>query len=430
MKAPKQLALDNGTRTILVRNDEATAVTLLVMFAVGSRYETRAVNGAAHFIEHLMFKGTKRRPTTMTISRELDGVGADYNAFTSKDYTGYYIRLQADKLSMAADMLHDMLYGSLFRSKDVDAERKVINEEIRMYQDDPSSAAEDRMEEDLFRTSSLGWSVAGSVKSLAGITRKELVAFRDRYYVPSRTVISVAGKFDEGEVLRVLNASFGARKAGKHGKDAVPFSMAKEKYAAPRIGIVNRPTEQASLVMGFPAYGYTDPRLPALKVLSTILGGTMSSRLFISARVRHSLCYSIGSGVSPYHEVGMFTVQAGLAKDRVHKALALIMKELKRIRDTKVTVEELARAQENLKGRLLLSMESSNTMADWYARQELLTGSVESPEDRIAKYAQVTREDIQRAAKDIIRPSRLTMTVLGAYTDSEHAAFKRHVKAL
>ncbi len=430
MNAPKQLTLANGTRVVLVRNDEATAVTLLVMFAVGSRYETRAVNGAAHFIEHLMFKGTKKRPNTMTISRELDGVGADYNAFTSKDYTGYYIRLQAEKLPLAADMLSDMLYGSLFREKDVDAERQVINEEIRMYEDNPSSATEERMEEDLFRTSPLGWRIAGSEKSLAGITRKELMAFRDRYYVPSRTVISVAGRFDEEHVLRVLNATFGARKNGAHGREAVQFSAAKEKWVAPRISVVHRSIEQASLAIGFPAYGYTDPRLPALKVLSTILGGTMSSRLFMSVREKHGLCYSISSGVSPFHETGFFSVQSGLAKDRVHKALTLIMKELKRIRDAKVTVEELARAQENLKGRLMLSMESSNAMADWYARQELLTGRVESPEARIARYAKVTREDIQRVAKDVLRPSRMTMTVLGAYAETDHETFKRHITAL
>jgi predicted Zn-dependent peptidase len=430
MRTPTQTRLRNGTRTILLPHEDASTVTLLVMFAVGSRYESPRINGAAHFIEHLLFKGTAKRPTTMDISRELDAVGADYNAFTSKDYTGYYIRLAADKLPMAADMLHDMLYGSLFRAKDVDAERKVINEEIRMYEDNPSSATEERMEEDLFRTSSLGWRIAGSVKSLAGITRKELIAFHGAYYAPDRTVIAVAGKFAEADALRILETTFGARKGKAKGRAALPFSMAKERYAAPRITVVTREIEQASLAIGFPAYGYTDPRLPALKLLATILGGTMSSRLFLSVREKHGLCYSISASVSPFHETGYFTVQSGLAKDRIHKALDLIVRELRRIRDGKVTAEELKRAQENLKGRLLLSMENSNAMADWYARQLLLTDRTESPEQRIRNLMAVTREDVQRVAKDVLRKQRLTMTVLGAYTEKDRAAFARHIAKL
>jgi predicted Zn-dependent peptidase len=251
MRTPTQSRLRNGTRTILLPHEDASTVTLLVMFAVGSRYETARINGAAHFIEHLMFKGTAKRPATMDISRELDGVGADYNAFTSKDYTGYYIRLAADKLPLAADMLHDMLYGSLFRAKDVDSERKVINEEIRMYEDNPASATEERMEEDLFRTSSLGWRIAGSVKSLAGITRKELLAFRDAYYAPDRTVIAVAGKFDGTEATKLLEQTFGARKGKSRGREAVPFSAAKEKYVAPRITVVSREIYMSRLYFCF-----------------------------------------------------------------------------------------------------------------------------------------------------------------------------------
>ena len=422
-----RVTLKNGTRVVLVPHRDTAAATLLALYEVGSRYETRAMNGASHFIEHMMFKGTTRRPNTMAISRDLDAVGADYNAFTYKDMTGYYIRLQAEKLGLAVDMLEDMLYHSVYRAKDVESERKVIYEELRMYDDNPMMVVEERMEEELYRGSSLGWRIGGTVETMNGIGRDQIAAYRDRHYVPAKTVLALAGRFERDEAVAMLERTFG--RVPKRGASAPfkPFSAAKDRKG-PAVRVESKDTEQVQLAMGWPAYRYGDPRLSALKVMSIILGGTMSSRLFMAVREKRWLAYSIHATANPYQDVGNVTVQAGLAKDGFDDAMKVIMAELVRIKDKDVTAEELTRAKEYFKGKMVLNLEDSSRLADWYARQELLQGRVETPEDRIAKMFAVTKADVRRAAADVFRRATAAVAVIGPFKDP--APITRHLSAL
>ncbi|MEA3249088.1 MAG: pitrilysin family protein [Patescibacteria group bacterium] len=405
--------LDNGIRVMLVPHGGTTAVTTLALYEVGSRYESAKLNGASHFIEHMMFKGTRRRPATLDISRDLDAVGADYNAFTGKDYTGYYVKLQSEKMGLAVDLLDDMIYNSVYRADDVDSERQVILEELRMYEDNPIMFVEELVEEELYRGSPLGMRIGGTVKSVSGLTRAGLVEYRDRYYVPSRTVIAIAGNFEPEDALRMLNRKFGRRK-GK-GRPRAFTKAKKTGYTAPRVHVHERDTEQVQLAIGFPAYPYGHAKLPALSVLSTILGGTMSSRLFTAVREREGLCYFIRSAASPYQDIGDLTIQAGLAKDRFEKAMKIIIRELRRMKDRKVTNEELNRSKDYVRGKLALALEDSSRQADWYAKQELLMKKVMTPEQRLARIVKVTRDDVQRVANDVFRANRASIAVIGPF---------------
>jgi predicted Zn-dependent peptidase len=417
--------LRNGTTVVLVPHADTMAATVLVLYGVGSRYEGARANGSAHFIEHMMFKGTKRRPDTKTISRELDGVGADYNAFTGKDYTGYYIRLTAEKLPMAVDMLHDMVSGSLYRPKDLESERQVILEEVRMYEDSPSDLVDTLLEEELYAGSALGRPIGGTVASVSGLRRADLLRFRDRHYRPGNTVIALAGRFDEEAAMAQLERTFGsAKKGGERGA----FTAFSGRQRRVRVALRTKETEQAQIAIGFRAYRNTHPMLPALGVLATILGGTMSSRLFMRVREKEGLCYSIHAGASSYQDTGDLTVNAGLSKDRLDRALALIMKELARIRDTDVTSEELSRAKEYQRGKLLLSLEDSSRAADWYARQELLRGRIDTPDRRLVRVLAVTKADIRKVAKEVIRADRMSIAAVGPFDDK--ARFEKLADAL
>jgi len=409
--------MSNGMRALFVPSGGTEAVTLLVLFEVGSRYEARRTHGASHYIEHLMFKGTSRRPNTTAISRELDSVGADYNAFTGKDYTGYYIKLRADRLTLAVDMLEDMLFHSLFRKADLESEREVIIEEIRMYQDNPLMLIGDLFEEGLYRGSTLGWRIGGSVESMRAMSRQDLSAYRSRYYIPQRTVVALAGRFDGTEAIRRLESSFGKRRKARRTGGFRPFRPAGSRGS--RLNLERRETEQVQLALGFPAFSLTDRRRPALMLLNTILGGNMSSRLFIKVREREGLCYHIRSSVSAYQDTGSLVVQAGLAKDRLDDALRIIMRELARIRDKGVAAGELRRAKEYARGKMALHLEDSSHLADWYARQELLQGRLETPEERLRRLDAVSAEAVRRVAGAIIRKDRLTLAAIGPCDDDK-----------
>lgn len=424
----KKTELKNGTRVVFVPHADTAAATLLVLCEVGSRWETKATNGASHYVEHMMFKGTKRRPNTLDISRDLDSVGADYNAFTGKDYTGYYIKLQSEKLPLAVDMLSDMLYGSLYRAKDLDSERKVILEEIHMYDDNPMSLVEELMEAELFRGSTLGWRISGTEDTMNGIGREALLKFRDSHYIPAKTVVVVSGKYDEEATMKLLEKTFGARPKHVEPKGFTRVDLAKSGYDKPRLKVHNKDTGQVQVSFGFPAYGFGDKRLAAANLLGVILGGTMSSRLFINVREKHGLAYFVRASASPYQDVGDFTVQSGLAKKNVHKAVGLIMHELSRMKDKQVTTEELKRSKDYIKGKMVLAMEDSSRLGDWFGKQELLTRKIETPDEKLERIFAVTKEDIRAAAADIFRQNRLSMAVVGPFGQDE--SFLKHLKAL
>ena len=412
----KQYKLKNGMRVHLIPVSGTEAATALVLVKVGSRYEYQAINGASHFIEHLMFKGTKKRPTTLDISRALDSVGAEFNAFTGKDRTGYYVKAAAQHLDHSIDLLYDMLFNSKYDPVEVKRERGVIIEEINMYHDNPMMYVEDLFEQAVFEGSSLGWEIAGSHQTMTDMTRKQVIEFRDKYYQPSEIVIALAGKINQTRSKELLEKTFGkvVQKSKQRPASFAPFGQIA-KNATPRIKTQYKKTKQIQIALGFPSLSKSDDQLPAAKLLSSILGGTMSSRLFISIRERKGLAYLIRASQSEYEDVGTFMIQAGLDMSRLDLALRTIKQEVRSIKKNGVTAEELRRAKDNLHGRTTLALEDSMRQANFYAEQDLFLEKVKTPKQRLAEFDKVTQKQVQKAANDILDEKRLCVAGIGPY---------------
>ncbi|MBI4092550.1 MAG: insulinase family protein [Candidatus Kerfeldbacteria bacterium] len=408
----KKLTLKNGTRVLFAPVEGTKAVTVLILFPVGSRHESRQLNGSSHFLEHLFFKGTANRPSTLEISKELDGVGAEYNAFTGKDYTGYYVKVSADKLGLALEVLSDMLYNSLFDPAEIERERGVIVEEINMYEDNPMMLLDELFEQLVFNGNSLARRIAGPRSVIRKVRREQLMAYKAKYYTPHNLLLTIAGKFAEREATSLVKKNFDGVRGPRRSSRFVPFHP---KQRRPAVEVKFRETEQVQIGLGFPAFGYRDRRLPALTLLSTILGGTMSSRLFINIRERLGLAYFIRSEASIYQDTGTFLVRAGLDKRRLRQALEKIWEELQIVRREGVTDEELSRSREYIKGKIILNLEDSEHIADWVGKQMLLEQKVETPEQKIKKLFSVTAGQVRQVARDVIHKRRLNLALIGPY---------------
>ena len=417
------LKLKNGMRVHLVPVEGTQAVTVLVLCKVGSRYETVPLSGASHFIEHLLFKGTTRRPTTLDISRSLDAVGAQFNAYTDKHRTGYYIKIDSKHTDLAVDILHDMLFHSKFDAKELDRERKVVMEEINMYEDNPMRHVEDLLEGIVFEGNTLGWEIAGTHKTMTEMKRADIIAFRDAHYLPSRMVITVAGKIPKN-ILSTLEKTFGSVKEPK--KDHPSFEPFVGTTAKRFATVQFKKTEQVHLMFGFPSFGIRDPRNEALTLLSLILGGTMSSRLFISVRERKGLAYMVRAGNTEYEDAGVFSVHAGLDKSRVKLAYKTILQELRKMKKEGVTAKELKEAVDNARGSLLLQMENSSAQAEWYGNDELFLDEAKSPEAYIKKLERVTLADVKEIAQEVLNEKKMKLAVIGPYKNE--ADFLKAVK--
>lgn len=416
----KKTTLPNKIRLITTPLKDTQTVNLLVLIKVGSRNEDAKINGAAHFIEHLMFKGTKNRPTTLDLSKELDGVGAEFNAFTGKDYTGYYIKTDSKNLSLAIDILSDMLLNSRLDKQAVEKEKGVIMEEINMYEDNPLMHIDDLMETTMFDGHPLGRSTLGTKKSLRGISREELVDFKNKFYNGNGIVIALSGNFTSSHIKEIEDKFTFFASSEKIDLDIIEINQKK-----PRVSLKFKETEQTQIALGFPAYAYSDDRRHALQLLSIILGGNMSSRLFLEVRERNGLAYFIRSSFDAYEDTGVFMIQAGLDKTRIEPAINLIVSELKKIIEG-VTSEELNRAKEYVYGKTALSLEDTSHISHWYAQQELMVGQISTPEEKNKKIAAVTMDDVLAVAKDIINLNKASLAIIGPFKSEDK--FKKLLK--
>ncbi len=406
---------------ILVPQKGATSMTAMVFTRVGSRYETKEINGASHFIEHLMFKGTKRRPDTLTLSKELDRYGAEYNAFTGKDLTAYYIKMDAAQTPLAIDMLHDMLFHSKYDQKELDRERGVIVEEINMYEDNPRMHIDNLLEAALFAGNTLGWDIAGPREVIRSVTRDQLTTYRDRYYIPSRMTVVVAGCVQPG-TLELLEKTFGKVHEPKKPSDQSFTSFEAPKILVEPVALQSKKTEQVQLGMAFYGLPFGDKATSAATLLSTVLGGTMSSRLFIQVRERLGLCYNIYTSHQSLEDTGVFTVMSGLEKNRMEEAVKVIWKELKRTTTELVKPEELRRAKDHIRGKLMLAMEDSSQQADWYGRQWTFQKLALTPEERLKKIERVTAVEMRELARRMFDPKRMAAAVIGPFEEKEKVA--------
>lgn len=406
-----QHSLKNGVRLIAAPQKGTKSVTLLVLLPVGSRYETKTINGVSHFVEHLMFKGTTRRPTSLDISRELDSVGAEFNAFTAKDYTGYYIKTASDNIELAFDVLSDMLFHSVFDEKEIQKERGVIIQEINMYEDNPQSLIGSAFENILYGNHPLGWDIIGTKEIISSISRKKITQYRDDHYTPNQMIVSVAGYYDSKQLYNLANRYF-----GKYvGRNKSVFQKKSLQQSKPRVSVKFKDSHQVQLALGFHAYKIDDRRQYPLVLLETIMGGTMSSRLFTTLREEHGLCYYVRTGGDAFSEVGYSGVYAGLDKERLSQAIKLILSELKKVKEFGVTEKELSEAKENYRGKMVLAMEDSERLADWYAKHALFYKKILTPEQRVEAAFRVTRKQVNVIAKEVINPKKINMALIGPY---------------
>ncbi|MBI4122395.1 MAG: insulinase family protein [Parcubacteria group bacterium] len=415
-----QHTLPNGLRLIIAPHADTRAVSFLVLVKIGSRQETPRTGGVAHFVEHLMFKGTSRRPDTLAISQELDSVGAEYNAWTAKDHTGYYIKVASEHFPLAADMLSDMLANSKMDSSEVERERGTILEEINMYEDNPMAKVGDLFEETLFgRGTPLGRHVIGTRDTVGALGRGALHSFWRRHYTGSNMVVAVSGNVRPERVRTLVARHFGSLPRG---------SRSESRRTAPRKGIklaaFKKETKQAHLILGFPGINYTASERYAVRLLATILGGNMSSRLFIQVRERLGLCYFIRAGLDSYEDTGAFSIQAGLDLRKVGTALSAVSRELRDVKQRGVSAEELEKSKEYAKGKLALAMEDSLEVASFYGRQVLFERRVSAIADVVKKIDRVRLADVTAAAQKILRREHARVVTLAPFSNINRFAKK------
>lgn len=404
--------LANKTNVILVPQLDTKSVTVLVMYPVGSRYETNKLAGVSHYIEHLMFKGTKRRKNTLTLTREIDRLGAEYNAFTSKEYTGYYIKIDSEFTNTSLDILSDMLFHSSFDPKEMEREKGPIVEELRMYRDNPIMNIENIFEELMYDGSPLGRDIGGSDETVMSFKRDEVLAFRDKYYCAGNMTIVVAGRVTD-ETRVQIEKYFGVEPSGRTpSKTFKPFLLGDEKKDK-RLAVQHKKTDQAQLMMGFPGFHYAAKENAAVTVLETILGGSMSSRLFIQIRERRGLAYMIRSGDEHFRDTGYLYIRAGLDAKNLNKALGVMLAEIEKMMEKPVTNRELADAKTHLHGALTLAMEDSSAQANWYGRQALFLERVQTPAERLREIDEVTAADIQAVARQVFHTSKMRVAIIG-----------------
>lgn len=408
--------LPNGLRLLTIPMNSVASACVMIIVGAGSRYERKNINGISHFLEHMAFKGTFKRPSALIISSIIEGIGGEFNAFTSKDHTAYYIKAAKKHLPLLFDILSDMLLNSRFDEAEIEREKGVIAEEINLYEDTPMRKISMIYEELLYGDHPLGWDIAGEKEVIKKLKREDFLEYIDGLYAPNNVVISVAGGIgSNGEVKKLTEKWLGDWKK----RDIWQFKRMSDNQTKPAIKVVYKKTEQAHLCLGVRAYPRGHKDHFAAEVLSAILGGGMSSRLFIEVRERRGLAYYVRSEIEKYHEVGNFVAQAGVDLKRIDDAIKVILSQYYRIAEDPVKASELSKAKEFLKGRLILELEDSKNVAGLYGEQELLEKRIYPPKQLLAKIDQVTADDIQRVAKDIFKQNRLNLAVIGPFKDEK-----------
>lgn len=399
--------LKNGLTIATAEMPHMTSVSLGLWVGVGGRYEQAEVNGVCHFIEHMLFKGTRRR-SARRISQDVEGIGGYLNAFTSEEMTCYHSKARHDRFDELLDVLTDMFLNSRFDPEDINKERRVIKEELAMYLDQPQHLVHEILNETLWPRQPLGRPLTGTEKTLDALTRSLLVDYQRQNYVANRTILAAAGKLKHKQVV---NAVSRIAKRFPHGKPP-QFTPAVCEQNQPVVRLFTKETEQTQIALGIRTCSRHDQRRFALRLLNTVLGENMSSRLFQVVREDRGLAYSIYSGLSYYDDVGTLTVSAGLDLDNLTKTLKLIMSELNKLSETLVPAAELRRARDYVIGQIDLSMESTDSQMMWLGEQLVGYDKILPPEEIKQRIAAVTSAQIRAAAREFFRPERLNLALV------------------
>jgi predicted Zn-dependent peptidase len=415
MSAFERQTLPNGLRVLTATMPQAQSVSCFVMLAAGSRYETRESSGIAHFAEHMFFKGTERRPTARDIAGEVDAIGGEFNAFTGKEYTGYYVRCAAEHRDVALDVIVDMLRHSKFDAGEIDREKGVIIEEMNMYFDTPRDFIDGVYEELVYGGDHpLGWDIIGRKETIQGATRDSFLDYLGHWYKPSRMVVGVAGRTGEGLIERITELVGDLDDAPTGAPLGAPAAM-----NGSRVKVHTKQSDQAHICLGVRSRPIADPDRYTLTVLSTVLGGGMSSRLFTEVRERRGLAYYVFAMNHAYTDTGSLYAQAGVDIARIDDAVETVAAELRKIATEEVPDDELHKAKSFAKGRFALQTESPHGLISFGLRREVLEGRTPEPEEILAGIEAVTAEDVQRIATDLIDDQALRLAVIGPFDDAD-----------
>lgn len=411
--------LSNGLRVLTVPMAGSESATLTVWANVGSRYETDKIAGLSHFLEHIVFKGTKKYPTAKDLSEALDSIGAEFNAGTSKEWTNFYVRSSVANLEKAFDVLSEMILNPLIKSEEVEREKGVILEEMAMYEDNPMADIGNVFEELIFDGNFLGKDTIGTKKSIKEMTQKDFVKYRLLHYFPKNMLITVSGGVTEKEVTKLTSKYF--KFSHPERSRRITSKRFANKQTKPQFRLKKKKIEQAHVIIGFRAFEMGHRDRFAESILATILGRGMSSRLFIEVRERRGLAYSVHSDPESYTDAGYLGTYAGVDPKKCEEAIKVILEEHYALRDnTKpITKEELNKAKEYLKGHVALALENTSAVNQFFGERELLLGITKTPEEVFKELDKVTIEDCMRIAKKIIKKENLNMAIIGPYNSSE-----------
>ncbi len=421
MKFHKKV-LRNGLRVVTIPMKDNPTVTVLVLVEAGSKYETKKVNGISHFLEHMCFKGTVKRPKAVDISKELDALGSQYNAFTAQEYTGYYAKSDAKHFRQIFDVVSDIYLNSTFPDAEMQKEKGVIIEEINMYEDMQQRRVQDLIMKLLYGDQPAGWNISGEKKNILNMKRDDLVTYKKKHYLPEATVLMVAGQVIEKQVLEEVNKIFAKVSRGVKG-DKV---RVKEKQKKPQALINFKKTDQTHFVLAVRSFNLFNKKNPVLSMLGGVLGGGMSSRLFVKLREEMGVGYYVRAYNDSYTDHGIFQISAGVDNKRIEEVLRAVLEECRKLKNQKVSEEELNKVKECLIGNMKLSLESSDDIANFYGGQELLKHELKSSEDKAKEIRKVTASQIQNLARDIFQNNKLSLALIGPFKD--RAKFLRILK--
>lgn len=403
----KRVKLDNGIRIVCERIPHVRSVSIGIWVGTGSRSENQTNNGISHFIEHMLFKGTDKR-SAKEIADSIDSIGGQLNAFTGKECTCYYTKTLDTHAEIALDVLSDMFFNSKFEKKDIDIERKVVIEEIGMYEDSPEELVHDVLSEVVWGGNALGYPILGTYDCLHGIDNDKIKSYLNDNYLPQNTVIAVAGNFEDERMVSLIKEKFSQWEASKDIQDG--FQNAELKAG---IKIKEKDTEQIHICMGFKGIEHGNDQLYPLLAVNNVFGGGMSSRLFQKIREEMGLVYSIYSYPSSYKDAGLFTIYAGMNPEHLDKVLELIIKETRHMLKEGISKEELEKSKEQLKGNYILGLESTSSRMNSIGKSEVLLGRIYNPDEILKKIDEVNAERVDEVIKRIFSLDKMSFSAVG-----------------
>ncbi len=412
----KKLTLKNGLRVLLAPQPSNLAATVLVLVEAGSEYETKKTNGLSHFLEHMCFKGTMKRPQPGTIAQELDSLGAEYNAFTGQEYTGYWAKAQKQSLPKVLDLVSDFYLNPIFNLEEIEKERGVIIQEINMYEDTPMRRVQEYFSSLLYGDQPAGWDIGGRKEIIKKLQRDDFIRYRSTHYRAGSTVVVVSGSFDEAAMIKKIEALFGDLEPGH--KPQKPKT--KEYQSRPQAVVKFKKSDQTHIVIGTRAFTVFDRRRHAIELLANVLGGGMSSRLFRRVREELGAAYYVRATPELSLDHGYLAVSAGVDHQKLEKVIAVILEEFKRLRHEHVGADELQKAKDHMIGNLILSLETSDELAGFYGGQEIITRKIVEPEKIIKKIQAITAPEIPAVARSLFLNPKLNLAILGPYKKAEH----------